>query len=254
MTSERNIKLRRIYGIALSCVIILAGICLMIACVGIYRSGDEPFSREAVAAAFSPIAIPVYLCLVMIAAGFALKILFPIPAEKAAAVTQHGVILKRLFARADLENCSDELKKQIAAESALRKRNNLICASVLAASGIVFLIYALDGSHFHSSDINGSMIRAMHVLLPCLAVSLAACIWLVAARKKSMLRQIELLKQCPRLSAAKSEATKPARTEKIQCALLLAAIALAVFGFVTGGTADVLTKAINICTECIGLG
>ena len=37
-------------------------------------------------------------------------------------------------------------------------------------------------------------------------------------------------------------------------ALLAAAVCLLVWGFVTGGAADVLTKAINICTECIGLG
>ena len=49
------------------------------------------------------------------------------------------------------------------------------------------------------------------------------------------------------------EAKKPS-SEKIRYALLIAAAALALFGFFSGGTADVLTKAVNICTECIGLG
>ena len=66
MTGERKQKLLQVYRIALSCVIVLAGICLMVACISIYRSGDEPFSREAVAAAFAPISIPVYLCLAMV--------------------------------------------------------------------------------------------------------------------------------------------------------------------------------------------
>lgn len=253
MTSERISKLRRIYGIALICVIILAGICLMVACVGIYRSGDEPFSREAVAAAFSPISVPIYLCLAMVLAGFVLQIAFPVPAKNPA-VTQHSVTLKRLHSHADLEGCGAELKTQILAEQTLRKKHRRICALVLAASGVVFLIYALDGSHFHSSDINGSMIRAMWVLLPCLAVALVSCIWLVAARKKSMLREIELLKQCPKVSVSRTEAAKSDHTRKVRTALLLAAIALAIFGFFSGGTADVLTKAVNICTECIGLG
>lgn len=253
MASERNSKLRRIYGIALSCVIILAGICLMVACVGIYLSGDEPFSRQAVAAAFSPIAIPVYLCLVMVLAGFVLKYIFPLPTEKPAAAKQYSVMLKRLLNRADLDNCSAELKQQILAEQSHRKKNNRICAFVLAASSLVFLLYALDSSHLHSSDINGSMVRAMCILLPCLAVALAACIWLVLARKKSILHEIELLKQCPKTDAPQI-AAKSDFVKKVRLALLLAAVALAVFGFVTGGTADVLTKAVNICTECIGLG
>ncbi len=40
----------------------------------------------------------------------------------------------------------------------------------------------------------------------------------------------------------------------IKIILILIATVLLVFGALTGGFADVLTKAINICTECIGLG
>ena len=254
MSSERIQKLRRIYGIALSIVIILAGICLMVACVGIYRSGDEPFSRQSVTAAFSPIAIPVYLCLLMVLAGFALKIFCPAPAEKTTAAKQLSVILKRLVARADLDNCSSELKEQIAKEQILRKKQNFICALILTLSAAVFLSYALDSSHFHPSDINSSMIGAMRILLPCVAVSVAACICLVSMRRKSMLRQIELLKQCPKKDAPQAESIKPDHSKKIKYVLLAAGIALTLFGFFTGGTADVLTKAVNICTECIGLG
>jgi hypothetical protein len=36
--------------------------------------------------------------------------------------------------------------------------------------------------------------------------------------------------------------------------ILAAALVLTVLGFLTGGWQDVLTKAINICSECIGLG
>ena len=39
-----------------------------------------------------------------------------------------------------------------------------------------------------------------------------------------------------------------------RCILLAAAIALLVLGMLNGGMHDVLVKAINICTECIGLG
>ena len=36
--------------------------------------------------------------------------------------------------------------------------------------------------------------------------------------------------------------------------ILVLAVGLLILGYCTGGTADVLTKAINICTECVGLG
>jgi len=35
---------------------------------------------------------------------------------------------------------------------------------------------------------------------------------------------------------------------------LIVAVGLMILGIATGGLADVLAKAINICTECIGLG
>ena len=253
MTGERKQKLLQIYRIALSCVIVLAGICLMVACISIYRSGDEPFSREAVAAAFAPISIPVYLCLAMVLGGFLLKLAFPAPAKKTAAWKQPTVTLKRLQSRADLESCDQSLKTEILAQQQRRKNQKRICTLVLAACALVFLVYALDGSHFHTSEINISMIRAMWVLLPCAAVSFGVCIWFVHVRKNSMLQEIDLLKQCPKKDAPQA-ATKSGSCTKVRYALLLAAAALALFGFFSGGTADVLTKAVNICTECIGLG
>lgn len=253
MASERSLRLRKTYAAVLSGVIILAGICLMVACVGIYRSGEEPFSREAVAAAFSPIALPIYLCLAMVIVGFLLKLFFPAPEAKLVGAKQYSVMLKRLRSRADLENCNDDLTQQIQAEQHLRAKQNRVCGLVLALCSAAFLVYALDGRHFHSSDINGSMINAMRVLLPCLAVSLGICLFTVSARQKSMLREMELLKQCPK-SAAVAEETNLVSGQKAKYILLAAGIALAVFGFFSGGTADVLTKAVNICTECIGLG
>lgn len=247
-------KLLFFYRIVLSCVIVLAGICLMVACVGIYRSGDEPFSRAAVAAAFSPISIPVYLCLAMVLGGFLLKLFFPTPAEKIAPVKQPSVTLRRLRQKADLDICANDLKAQILAQQQLRKTQKRICAAILAVCALIFLAYALDGSHFHTSEINTSMIRAMWVLLPCLAVSFGSCIWFLHVRKNSILKEIELLKQCPKKDVPQSEIAKSCNCVKLRYALLLAAAALALFGFFSGGTADVLTKAVNICTECIGLG
>ena len=44
------------------------------------------------------------------------------------------------------------------------------------------------------------------------------------------------------------------RLGDVPLAFLPMAVGLLLYGFFAGGTADVLTKAVNICTECIGLG
>lgn len=254
MSDVRKQKLLKAYAIVTSCVIILAGICLMIACVNIYRSGDEPFSRDAVAAAFSPISIPVYLCLVMVLGGFVLKLVLPASAGKSGAWRQPTVTLKRLRSRVDPDACHDGLKTEILTERRRRRNQKCICALVLAVCALTFLAYALNGDHFHTSEINTSMIRAMYILLPCLIVSFAACMWFIKARRDSILKEIELLKQCPKKDTPETKVSKPDHAKKVQFVLLFAAAALALFGFFSGGTADVLTKAVNICTECIGLG
>ncbi len=68
-----------IYSIVLSIMLAVAGICLMVACVGIYNSGDRPFTPESVATVFSGIAIPVYICLALLFGGFLLDIALPLP-------------------------------------------------------------------------------------------------------------------------------------------------------------------------------
>lgn len=43
-------------------------------------------------------------------------------------------------------------------------------------------------------------------------------------------------------------------TRLLRAALYAAAIAMVIAGILNGGMRDVLVKAVNICTECIGLG
>ena len=88
MTKKR---IHQIYGILLSVSLVVSGILLIIACIGIYLSGDRPFTPEAVAAAFSGIAIPVYLCLALIVGGFILEGFLPSEKKKQQAGKQYLV-------------------------------------------------------------------------------------------------------------------------------------------------------------------
>lgn len=44
------------------------------------------------------------------------------------------------------------------------------------------------------------------------------------------------------------------RKTALWAALIFAAVCLIALGVVNGGAQDVLAKAVNICSECIGLG
>lgn len=259
MTTERKRRIRLVYGILLSAVIVVTGVCLMAACIDIYRSGDHPYSRAAVAAHFKPIAGPVYLCLAMVIGGFLLDLFLPSGKKKQVPGKQDEVFLKRLREKADLEGCSESLRAAISVQQKRRSVCRNLCAAVMAVCALVFLAYALDGSHFLMPDINGSMIQAMYVLLPCLIIAFGCAVLNTYFSRASIRKEIGLLKQAPASKPAGEE--KSAHTElrrkrlaALRFAVLALGIGLLLYGFFTGGTADVLTKAINICTECVGLG
>lgn len=83
MKNETMARLHRTYNILYSIVLIIAGICLIAGVLCIYFSGDQPFSRESVAATFSGIAFPVYLCIIMTIINIVWEIISPTDEKKA---------------------------------------------------------------------------------------------------------------------------------------------------------------------------
>lgn len=257
MTKEKSILLMRIYNIIFSIVICIAGLCLIAGCINIYNMGDHPFSREIVAETFSGIAIPVYLCLAMTIISFILEAVLHSEPKKPAMQKAYQTILNRLYLSRELSGCEEGLQKQILALQKNRKMHCIIRTIVMIVSGIAFLIYALNGNNFHSSNINDSMIHAMWVMIPCLAVSFGYAVFTTYNNNRKLQQEIELVKQIPTTATKKEDGVSSYYNKKEQIARIalvcIGAFCL-IYGFVTGGTVDVLAKAINICTECIGLG
>ncbi len=265
MTKEQLKRIHLIYGILVSAVIIIAGICFIVSCVGIYNSGDEPYSREIVAAAFSRIAVPVYLCLALVIGGFILNLAFPSDKEKLRAVSSDSLSLARLYRRTALDRCDEALRRSIAKENRSRKLHLLISAALLVIGCVLFLTYALNFEHFHPTEMNASMISAMKLLIPCLAIPFGYIVFTAYFNRNSIRRELDLVRQANAGGAKKETAhddcdaqQTTVKREKfvfaVRCAILMIGLGLAILGIVTGGMADVLAKAINICTECIGLG
>ena len=257
MTNNYTGKIRHILGILLTVSVIVAGICLMAACIRIYQTGDQSFSRESVAAAFSKIAVPVYLCLALAAVAFLADLLLPRNKEKLTSFKNDAMTLRRLHAKTDLDLCSRDLRDAVSAQQRSRKRLHCITGLLLIVGSVIFLCYALNGENFHKSKINTSMIRAMWVLIPCLTPAFISAIFAAYRNRASIRKEIELLKQAGSDATRQPEPSPVPRKDHsklLRCALAVIAVGFLVFGFCAGGTADVLTKAINICTECVGLG
>lgn len=256
MKLESLSRIRRPLRILLTISIIVTGFCLMGACLSIYLSGgDQAFSRESVAAAFRPIALPVWLCLGLTVLSFPVQLL-PCPAETQLPQQQVRMALARMQERIDISLCPDELNQQIQDLRRNRKIYETTGKLVLILSTVIFLFYGLNGKNFHSSHINQSMIRAMFWLLPCIVVPFVLYLFIEKKTHASMAKELELLKSAPKESRIVPPRHRNNRRRNLylRTGLLIVAVLILIGGFFIGGSNDVLTKAVNICTECIGLG
>ena len=255
MTQNTTLWVRRIYFVLITLALIVAAVLLMVQCVAIYRLGDDPFTRESVAAHFAPIAVPVYVCIGLVAVGIALSPL--LPAAPDSAPDRDAVTLRRLQAKTDLSACPADLVRDVCVQRRLRNVHHAITLTLLTVGTVVFLWYALDVSRFSLEDINGSMIKAMLLLAPCMGVPAIYAVITAYLNRRSIRKETALLRTAPKdalLPAADTKAKSEAWLPYVQSAILVGGVALVVAGLLDNGAAAVLTKAINICTECIGLG
>ena len=260
MAKKRDNSIHQIYDAILAVALTLAAICLILACWGIYSSGEKhPFTPQTVAEAFRKICIPVYIALATVVGGFILNILLPREKGKLLPKKQYEVIVQKQHARLDASACDPNLYAAITAEGEQRKNRKLFALILLTMGSGVFLAYGLNPAHFHDHKVNESMIRAMYWLAPCMAVPFAYSSWMVYQNKLSLIREIDLLKAAvAQAPAADRKSIKKSTSGQSVCVVRYVIFGIAIlffiYGLLTGGTGDVLTKAVNICTECVGLG
>ena len=255
-------KRNRILTMAVSILTVLLALVLCAAVLGMYLAGmawrartgsvTEPiFTRELAVYQMHriwPVLIPWLLAL--IAAG--------IWGEKGKKPLQGAQSPERTLAllRARLGKLLPEARR----EAIRRRRIVLGGGAVLALCAVWALAWLLNGQNFASRDLEavmGAMIR--HVLPPLM---LAFAVLLIAGRfcAKSRAREREILLAIvkethpPAAKAPMKGIEETPRRAWLRVAFLVIAAGLILIGIFNGGLNDVFVKAINICTECIGLG
>ena len=266
-------RVRLAYSIALSAMLVILGVLFICSCYSIYKSGSSPFTRESIGAAFSRIAIPTYLTLVVILGGFVLSVAMPKEEEKLVGLRTPAVVLKTLSAKVNVDELDGELKEKILKERKLRKVLTIANAVLLTLEAILPLFYLLNPANFPgvSGEYNAEILHGMLVYLAFLSPAIVYAVVYTVLFDLSCKRESELCKQALKEhGAATSEQAKPAcplcraaeylkKNEKpvilgVRIALVGCALLFIVLGIRNGGMTDVLNKAIKICTECIGLG
>ena len=260
MSKKAVQHIRFIYSIVLSLMLILTGILLMIACVNIYKIGNRPFTTENISNAFSKIAVPVWITVALVAIGVIATPFLPTGKSKPRAMKDKKITLAQLQKKLNMDTCDENTLTLIKKEQKTHTILQIVAIAVVCAVAIPAIVYAFNFNHF-SADYNASVIAACMWILPCTFVAMGVSVAFIYFENASVERQLKYVKSA--IAQAKNVAPTAKTAEHrdwskllwgIRLALIVAAIALIVAGILNGGMADVLSKATNICTECIGLG
>ncbi|MDE6504505.1 MAG: hypothetical protein K2L42_01395 [Clostridia bacterium] len=268
-------QVRLYYGIFLSAFTCVMGVLFIVQAVSILADGgwiQGAFTREIVAERLFPISIPFYIWIVAVIAGLILSVIFPVKVGSVNKVSER-VTQKRLSARLPQGEGEDYNKqiKQIATEKRSRTIVYSVCAALCFASAIACAVYLLTPANYTASSINGAMLNMLINAGPWILVAFAACIGMALYEKFSLLREITVLKALISSNKGnpviKADVSIPAALVKfkkvlaskytvwsIRGGVAVIAITFIFLGIFNEGARDVLVKAINICTECIGLG
>ena len=261
--SQKTLRaIHLVYGILLAVLLFFTAGCFIGSCIAIYNSGSRPFSRESIALAFDSISLPVYLLIIGIAGGALLSLLLPVSEKKEKALRNDLDTLRRLQKKLGGNIPSRESRLRLAL------RIGTTALSFLLAIYPALLL--LDPSRFTLKDVNGSVIAAVIPALIWAGIVIALCTVSSFLCERSIKREVALCKaalaegadltsscassirSCP-LSSLIRKHERGVRL-MLRVILAIAAITFILLGVWNGGAADVLGKAIRICTECIGLG
>ncbi len=259
MSDNMKKRVRLLYGILTSVMLTVSGVLLMMSCVNVYRIGHRPFTPDNIAAEFAKISVFVWITVAIVAIGIILALVLPVEKAKLRATVDKKVTLARLSRRIDTEALPAKVKEKLEAEEWLCKALRIEAIEIIAIATVIGLVYALNFGNF-TADHDASVLRACLLILPLAFLGIGIATAYVLIESASLDRRIALVKSAMATGSraadaeACEKASRPGLTIGIRIAVAALAIVFIVLGIFNGGMADVLSKAINICTECIGLG
>lgn len=253
-------KLRRVLGVFLGVWTAFVGVLFVVQVWRIFLSGGG-FTAQSVSVKFLEILAPFIIWLTAVIFSGVLALAFP-DFEKTVAYIDSRNTLKKLKAR---------LPQNGEGRYAFNARFVAWCIFTLIAlvCAIVAGVYLTNPAYeplasagfFAEHEEAERIVRALPWIFATFGVAIAVSFF----ERYSLLKEIALVKSRIAENAKKGVVVKTKSIQKttqnkeritlfIRVAIGVVAVVFIVCGIVNGGMADVLGKAINICTQCIGLG
>lgn len=278
MVKEKAAKIRFWYGIFLSIFSAVVGVLFIVQTWSIYTSAPQsPYTVESIKTHFRQIAIPVWLWVAAVVGNILLSHLYPEKKKRPKAYIDMTYALskakQRLSGNEDLLSETSKVSKK---EEKFRLIVCVACATLIAGIAIVgglilfgVLYRPLIKTEFFTAH-DGVVDKLFQCVLLSIVAMLLAC---VAARlnlnsrtreRVYYLQEMATNLQNKKTAAPTGTVAQEPKQKKVKskwmgvwlyrAAIFSVAIVLLIIGVLNGGMREVLLKAINICTQCIGLG
>jgi hypothetical protein len=255
-----NSKYGRIIAIATAVCVILLGVAYTICTAHLYfTGGDQPYSVERVGAYLKWLIIPSAITILLAIGGIVYNVVTSETVEKNTERTS-GELLESFEKRYKLDDFDGDTIALVRKEKRGIKNLNICFALVSAVLFVASFIYLAFVADFTVENLNADVMSAFAISLPLCAIGLAVQVPRIYLSELSAKRQLELMKEsikkhgAPKVRNAEKTEKYAKATLITRYAILGVALLLVVLGIFNGGAADVLGKAVKICTECIGLG
>lgn len=261
-------KIQQIYSIAISVLVVAVGIAFICVAAEIYYSNRDTgviFTQEIVVERLRILAISFGILIVAIAAG----VVFPLYEVRAKFTSENAARL--LESRLPSDGEGEEYQVALARFNKLNKLRLVLWAvegAVLLACAIATLCYMLNTANFPSENITAEIFALVSNVLPWIAIAFVALIVGTVLSNVIATKRVTEIKALIKLGngqhASPEQLQFVATLRKllsnnitlwvVRGIVFVVAVTFIVIGILNGGAHDVLIKAINICTECIGLG
>lgn len=255
-----NNKYGKIFAIATAVCVIALGLAFMICCAHLYfTGGDNPFSRESVGEYLIVLAIPSFITIALAIGGFIYAYVNKLNDDELTPRTSLE-LLQSFESRFVFEGFDPMTKYQVLKLRNLRNFISVIATIISAYCSVLILDYFLLIGSFSTENLNRDIMSAFAFVLPLSVIAAAIHIPKIYFIERSAVKELALLKDSVKEYGAPALATKTNGENKINVvsiaryAILAVALVFIILGVMNGGMADVLGKAVRICTECIGLG
>ncbi len=260
--SERAKKrIRLLLPILVGAMLAVCAVLFITSAYSINEIGQSPYTYQTVGAAFSRIAVPVYITLALVVIAGVTEIAFA-PNGKRRVKPPRDVLsrLKRASRTADFSAAGEGVMNKIRFERTLRGSIRLANLVLLAIGFAIAFCCAINpanyaegiGSHELTASVKGVVLAAVIYLTPAALVALLR----MPIDSLSAEYELKLVEKLPRrrAAAANPQKIKAPYMLIVRLSVLILAAVLVILGVRNGGMNDVVQKAIKICTECIGLG